>query len=115
MEVFDRVAALKRLEGDEARLEALVTDYQGTMGERIARIERALESEDAQSMSEEAEALGEDSRLIGAEGMKELADQMQQAAEQGDFDSLRTLQNHMAMEYEWLVRILDQTRCSGNL
>ncbi len=52
---------------------------------------------------------------IGAEGMETLAGQLVEAAEQEDYEKAGTLLSNMRMELDWLLRILDQNRCSGNL
>ena len=36
-------------------------------------------------------------------------------AEQEDYEKAGTLLSQMRMELDWLLRILDQNRCSGNL
>jgi hypothetical protein len=55
------------------------------------------------------------SRGIGAEGMEGLAEQMSEAARADDYEKIGALLTHMGMELDWLMRILDDNRCSGNL
>jgi hypothetical protein len=47
--------------------------------------------------------------------MEDLARQMIQAARANDFSEVEVLLSHMGMELDWLLRILDENRCSGNL
>ena len=59
--------------------------------------------------------LRESVRRIGAEGMEDLAARMVEAARASDFAEVEVLLTHMGMELDWLLRILDENRCSGNL
>jgi hypothetical protein len=59
--------------------------------------------------------LRESVRRIGAEGMEDLAARLIEAARASDFVEVETLLTHMGMELDWLLRILDENRCSGNL
>ena len=47
--------------------------------------------------------------------MADLAVQIESAAKARDFGKIETLVTHMGMELEWLSRVLDENRCSGNL
>ena len=63
-------------------------------------------------MSEELRA---SAHKIGAEWLETLAGRLVEAAEQEDYEKAGTLLTHMGMELDWLLRILDENRCSGNL
>lgn len=115
MEVFDRALALKRLGGDEARLDVLIEVYLKSVPATMEVLEKNVERQLAGPVKQEAEVLRVSSQQIGAEGMEDLAAQMSQAAEISDFGKIQTLITHMGMEFDWLSRILDQNRCSGNL
>jgi len=115
VEVFDRGAALKRLGGDASRLEELLDAFQSRISVTMKAVEDAAKHERADRILEIAKELRASSHTIGAEGMEELWSQMMGAAEARDFDEARTLLTHMGMELDWLLRILDENRCSGNL
>ncbi len=115
MEVFDRTAALERLGGDDDRLQELMQEFQATADGRIAFLEQAVQKRSASALEREAESLGHSAHLIGAEGLNHLARQMMEAAQADDFEKAATLVSHMGMELEWLERVLDEDRCSGNL
>ena len=115
MEVFDRSLALKRLGGDEARLDLLIDVYLKSVPGTMEVLEMNAEKQLAEPLKQEAEVLRVSSQQIGAEGMEDLAAQMSEAAETADFEKIQTLITHMGMEFDWLSRILDQNRCSGNL
>lgn len=115
MEVFDRTLALNRLGGDEARLDVLIEVYLASVPATMEVLEKNAEKQLAEPVIREAEVLRLSSQQIGAEGMEDLAAQISRAADNADFGSIQTLITHMGMEFEWLSRILDQNRCSGNL
>ncbi len=46
---------------------------------------------------------------------KILAARMVEAARASDFKEVEVILTHMGMELDWLLRILDENRCSGNL
>ena len=115
MEVFDRSAALERLGGDADRLEELLDDFQMQIPAVMKAIEKAAKRKRAIRIGEVSEELRATAHKIGAEGVEALAGQMVEAAEQEDYEKAGTLLTHMAMELDWLLRILDQNRCSGNL
>ena len=115
MEVFNRTRALDRLGGDAERLDELLDDFQMKIEPMIKAMEKAREKGRAPRLSELATELHRLSDAISAEGMVDLASQMQDAAKAEDFEKAATLLIHMGMELDWLLRILDENRCSGNL
>ena len=114
MEVFDRSAALERLGGDADRLEELLDDFQMQIP-AVMRRSKSGETQARDPHRGSVEELRATAHKIGAEGVEALAGQMVEAAEQEDYEKAGTLLTHMAMELDWLLRILDQNRCSGNL
>jgi hypothetical protein len=115
MEVFDRSAALERLDGDADRLEELLEDFQIQIPAVMKAIENAAKRKRAIRIGEVSKELRATAHKIGAEGMETLAGQLVEAAEQEDYEKAGTLLTQMGMELDWLLRILDQNRCSGNL
>jgi hypothetical protein len=115
MEVFDRAAALSRAGGDEERLEALMASFQKRAPKIVAKLEKAAQKRRALRVQREAEGLEAAAVEIGAEGLSDLAGKMVVAAASEDFEEIETLITHMGMELDWLLRVLDQNRCSGNL
>jgi len=115
MEVFDRSAALERLDGDADRLEELLEDFQMQIPTVMKAIETAAKRKRAIRIGEVSKELRATAHQIGAEGMETLAGQLVEAAELEDYEKAGTLLSHMGMELDWLLRILDQNRCSGNL
>lgn len=115
MEVFNRPLALERLGGDDERLKDLLDAFKRSVPSMVKDLESAQGSKDAERLESHATELRESVRRIGAEGMEELAAQMIEAARGSDFDKAETLLTHMGMELDWLLRILDENRCSGNL
>lgn len=115
VEVFDRTGALGRLGGDVDKLEDLLEDFQIKIPALMKAFEKAAERQRASRLGELAAELKDASYGIGAEGMVGLADQMSDAARDEDFERIGALLTHMGMELDWLLRVLDENRCSGNL
>ncbi|MGH9318441.1 MAG: hypothetical protein ACRD21_08925 [Vicinamibacteria bacterium] len=115
MEVFNRALALERLDGDDTRLEDLLAAFQKNVPHVIQDLETAWSKKKGERVESLAIELRESVRRIGAEGMEDLAAQMVAAARAEDFAQVEVLLTHMGMELDWLFRILDENRCSGNL
>ena len=115
MEVLDRSAALERLGGDSDRLEELIEDFQMQIPAVMKAIEKAAKGKRATRIGKVSKELRATAYEIGADGMEMLAGQLVEAAEQEDYEKAGTLLTQMGMELDWLLRILDQNRCSGNL
>ena len=115
MEVFNRALALERLDGDSTRLEDLLGAFQKNVPYVLEELESAWKKKDRERVENLAIELRESVRRIGAEGMEDLAGRMVEAARAADFVEIETLFTHMGMELDWLLRILDENRCSGNL
>lgn len=115
MEVFNRALALERLAGDEARLGDLLTAFQTNVPFVLEELEAARAAKKPERVESLAVELRESVRRIGAEGMEELASQLVGAARAEDYDQIEVLLTQMGMELDWLLRILDENRCSGNL
>lgn len=115
MEVFDRSAALERLGGDAERLEELLEDFQMRIPAVMKSIEKAAKRKRAARIEEVSEELRRSAHAIGADGIVALAAEMSDAAREEDFEKAGTLLTHMGLELDWLLRILDENRCSGNL
>ena len=115
MEVFNRAGALERLGGDIERLEDLLEDFQMKMPSMMKAMQKAANRKRSERLGELSVELRESCERIGAEGMAALADRIGDAARAEDFDETATLLTHMEMELDWLTRVLDENRCSGNL
>lgn len=115
MEVFNRTGALDRLGGDTERLEDLLDDFQMKIPGLMKAMQKAAARKRARRLEELAAELRDSAHGIGAEGMVGLAEQMRDAATSEDFEQAGALLTHMGMELDWLTRILDENRCSGNL
>jgi hypothetical protein len=115
LEVFNRALALERLDGDPARLEDLLGAFKKNVRYVLEDLESARKKEERERVESLAIELRESVRRIGAEGMEDLAARMVEAARASDFDEVEVLLSHMGMELDWLLRILDENRCSGNL
>jgi HPt (histidine-containing phosphotransfer) domain-containing protein len=115
LEVFNRSLALERLDGDPARLEDLLGAFKKNVHYVLQDLESAQKRKECERAESLAVELRESARRIGAEGLEDLAARMVEAARVKDFDEAETLLTHMGMELDWLLRILDENRCSGNL
>ena len=115
VEVYNRASALDRLGGDTERLGDLLEDFQIKIPGIMKAIENALSRQRGARLEELARELHDTANGIGAEGMVGLAEQMSSAARGEDFDKANALFTHMGMELDWLSRVLDENRCSGNL
>jgi HPt (histidine-containing phosphotransfer) domain-containing protein len=115
LEVFNRALALERLEGDTRRLEDLLRAFQKSAPYLLEELEAARKRENRERVESLAIELRESVRRIGAEGMEDLAARTIEAVRASDFVEVETLLTHMSMELDWLLRILDENRCSGNL
>ena len=115
MEVFDRTGALDRLGGDVDRLEDLLEDFQIKIPAMMKAMEKAASRKRSSRLEELARELRDAAHGIGAEGMVDLAEQMIDAARTEDDETVGALLTHMGMELDWLMRVLDENRCSGNL
>ena len=115
MEVFNRALALERLAGDPARLEDLLGAFKKNVPYVIEELESASKKKDRDRVENLAVELRESVRRIGAEGMEDLAARMVEAARTSDFPEVELILTHLGMELDWLLRILDENRCSGNL
>jgi hypothetical protein len=115
LEVFNRALALERLDGDPDRLADLLDAFQKNVPHVLGELEAAWKNESADRVESLAIELRESVRRIGAEGMEDLATRMIAAARAGDFAEVEVILTQMGMELDWLLRILDENRCSGNL
>jgi hypothetical protein len=115
VEVFNRPLALERLGGDDGRLKDLLDAFKRSVPSMVRDLETAQVAKNAERLESHATELRESVHRIGAEGMEDLAAQMVEAARAADFEKAETLLTHMGMELDWLLRILDENRCSGNL
>ncbi len=115
MEVFNRTLALERLDGDPTRLEDLLGAFKKNVPYVLEELDAAWKKQDRERVEALAIELRESVRRIGAEGMEDLAARMVEAARVSDFAEVEVLLTHMGMELDWLLRILDENRCSGNL
>jgi hypothetical protein len=115
LEVFNRSLALARLDGDETRLRDLLFAFQKNVPFVLEEMGSAWKQESQERLESLAVELRESVRRIGAEGLEDLAAQMIVAARGKDFAKAEILLNNMEMELDWLLRILDENRCSGNL
>ena len=115
MEVFNRALALERLDGDSTRLEDLLGAFQKNVPYVLEELESAWKKQDRERVENLAIELRESVRRIGAEGMEDLAARMVEAARAADFVEVEIILTQMGMELDWLLRILDENRCSGNL
>jgi HPt (histidine-containing phosphotransfer) domain-containing protein len=115
LEVFNRTLALERLDGDPTRLEDLLVAFKKNVPYVLEELEAGWRKKDRERVEALAIELRESVRRIGAEGMENLAARMIDAARASDFAEVEVLLTHMGMELDWLLRILDENRCSGNL
>jgi HPt (histidine-containing phosphotransfer) domain-containing protein len=115
LEVFNRALALERLDGDSTRLEDLLGAFQKNVPYVLEELESAWKKQDRERVENLAIELRESVRRIGAEGMEDLAARMVEAARAADFVEVEIILTQMGMELDWLLRILDENRCSGNL
>jgi hypothetical protein len=115
LEVFNRTLALERLDGDPTRLEDLLGAFKKNVPYVLEDLEAAWKKQDRERVEALAVELRESVRRIGAEGMEDLAARMVDSARASDFAEVEVLLTHMGMELDWLLRILDENRCSGNL
>jgi hypothetical protein len=115
LEVFNRSLALERLDGDETRLQDLLFAFQKSVPFVLEEMAAAFQQEKEERLESLSVELRESVRRIGAEGMEDLASQMIAAARKRDFAQAEILLDNMGMELDWLLRILDENRCSGNL
>ena len=115
MEVFNRALALERLDGDPDRLADLLGAFQKNVPYVLKELEAAWREESADRVESLAIEVRESVRRIGAEGMEELSVRLVEAARAADFAEVEVLLTQMGMELDWLLRILDENRCSGNL
>jgi len=115
VEVFDRSGALDRLGGDVNRLEDLLEDFQIKIPAMMEAMEKAADRKRAARLEELGRELLDAAHGIGAEGMENLAEQIGAAARSEDYEKVGALLTNMGMELDWLMRILDENRCSGNL
>jgi hypothetical protein len=115
LEVFNRTLALERLAGDENRLGELLAAFQTNVPFVLQDLESASRERLAERVESLSTELRESVRRIGAEGMEDLAQQLIAAARAEDYEQIEVLLDNMGMELDWLLRILDENRCSGNL
>jgi HPt (histidine-containing phosphotransfer) domain-containing protein len=115
LEVFNRALALERLAGDETRLGDLLAAFQTSVPLVLEELDSAWKTKKAERVESLAVELRESVRRIGAEGMEDLAAQLVESARDRNFDQIEVLLTQMGMELDWLLRILDENRCSGNL
>jgi HPt (histidine-containing phosphotransfer) domain-containing protein len=115
VEVFNRSGALERVGGDVDRLEDLLEDFQIKIPAMMKAMEKAAAKKRSARLEELAKELHTLSEGIGAEGMVGLAEQLGEAVRAEDDETIGTLLTHMGMELDWLMRVLDENRCSGNL
>ena len=115
VEVFNRAGALERVGGDVDRLEDRLEDFQIKIPAMMKAMEKAAGRKRSDRLEELAKELYTLSEGIGAEGMVGLAEQLGDAARAADDEKIGTLLTHMGMELDWLMRVLDENRCSGNL
>ena len=115
LEVFNRALALERLDGDDERLKDLLGAFQKNVPSVVQDLEKALARKKSDRFESLATELRESARRIGAEGTENLAERMIEAARGEKYGELESAMTHLSMELDWLLRILDENRCSGNL
>lgn len=115
MEVFDRKTALANLDGDEERLHRLVHEFQSETPAAMKSMAAALAEARFDEIRQCASQLGEAAAAISAEGLADLTRQIVEAAESSDGEQIDNFLTFMEMEFDWIQRIWDERRCSGNL
>jgi hypothetical protein len=115
LEVFNRKLALERLDRDAGKLEDLLLAFKKNVPFVLEDLEAAWKKRGFDRLESLAIELRESVRRIGAEGMEDLAMQLVEAARRSDSEQAEVLLTHLGMELDWLLRILDENRCSGNL
>jgi len=101
--IWDRAAALKRLDGDEALLSELMDMLLNQIEEGIAHLAEAIARGDARGVEQTAHSLKGASASLGAERFRQCAFQLEQVGRSGDLsdaaDALTKLR-----EEAWLLR-----------
>lgn len=82
--IWDRVAALRRLDGDETLLSELMDMLLDQIEKGIAQIAEAIEHRDAHGVEQTAHSLKGASASLGAERFRECAFQLEQIGRSGD-------------------------------
>jgi len=115
VEVFNRPVALARQNGDEARLEAAIRDFIARAPSDLDALRNARAGGDATRLADLAADFQKRAEGVGAEGLVALGARIVTACGAGDLAAVEADVERMEIELDWLERVLDADRCSGNL
>jgi len=105
--VVDLTRIRKVSEGDRQFEIEIITLFLGDVTQRLARMERAIETEDAQALRREAHTIKGSSANLGAMRLRELAVECEDHAKQGRIKEARDVYGRLRTEFEEVRRALE--------
>jgi len=98
--VFNRLAALKRMDQDEALLDLYLVSFVKGNEARLAEVNCALDQGNAAGLELAAHNLKGGAAMAGAERVSELASRLELMGQNGDFAEARTVFAELALEMD---------------
>lgn len=106
--IFDRVAALERMGGDEELLGELIVAFLGDVPNQLGALHEAIRAEDAEEMGRTAHGLKGAAANLGAERVRAAAFKLEEAGRDGQLASGPSLTTHLEAELKQLESVLGQ-------
>jgi len=106
--VFNRPAALKRMDQDEDLLDLYLVSFVKGIEARLAEVNCALDRGDAEALEMAAHALKGGAAMAGAERVSEAASRLERMGQIGDLAEARTALAQLGLEMEYFLAELSQ-------
>jgi HPt (histidine-containing phosphotransfer) domain-containing protein len=110
--VFDRSAALDRIDGDEDLLEAVLEVFASDMPEELEALNRALRNDDAAAVALKAHSMKGACLNVGAQALARLAYEIELAATHGRLRDIDSLMPEFERAFEVLQKTISKFRNS---
>lgn len=106
MEIFDRQALLKRVEGDEELLEELVHFFLDHTPRQLDKLRQALKAGDASALGEQAHAIKGAAASLSAEAVRLAAGSLEFSGKNQNLEEAPALLEALIKEFARLQEVL---------
>jgi two-component system sensor histidine kinase/response regulator len=107
-QIFDRAGLLKRVLGDTAIAEAVVSGFLSDMPDRVAELQKALAAGDCGTAARLAHLIKGAASNVGGLSLRAVALEIETAAKVGNLSLLKNLQKRLLQEFDLLKQKLAQ-------
>ena len=108
-QIFDKIALLNRVLGDEDLAREVVAVFLGDIPNKINALRRAVDNRDASQMRDQAHAVKGAARNISAAALGDVAFQMEQAGEAADMNKAVPIMAEIEEQFKVLKNTLVQS------